>query len=74
MPRRGNPLDLPASSNGSLRENREIATPVCALARNDIFFSWIPATNCLHDFHKMDLHFLCRCGIISVLALEDAEC
>ena len=33
-----------------------------------------PDTNCLHDFHKMDLHFLCKCGIISVLALEDAEC
>ncbi len=31
-------------------------------------------TNYLHIFHKMLLHFLCKCGIITLLALSEPEC
>ena len=33
-----------------------------------------PDTKCLHHFHKMDLHFLCRWCIIALLALKGLEC
>ena len=37
MPRRGNPLDFAETTIGAVRKIDGIATPVCALARNDVF-------------------------------------
>ena len=36
--RRGNPLDIPETAIEAFRKIYGIATPVCALARNDVFF------------------------------------
>ena len=35
--RRGNPLDFAGTTNGRFRSISGIATPVCALVRNDVF-------------------------------------